>query len=553
MNGKDSRLELLQQIPVLALRELIGAHLDDPEFGAVIRARFHSVLHRQPRDFQKALQRLTREQLTRLIIASPEISDDEIAGQFEEHRYGISPSFYIYLFDPDQLKRTALTGFRQHFEQALQEFNTQHEEGLPSVRRAALNDLGALRDRPEVTEATYRFQSRLDYIDENENAVSPYQTLYGFFWLNTADGYVILQARHPEVLKAICEAIEQAAGIRLTALVITKRFKNSLPFLVSEQMRFARLHDPFPDSPSFRWLSISDEKMYQKNYQMYESLYPEVRSARYRALLADVKETMLTVRCDQGALSLAGAIPASLFRDWCINSLGEIIRIHHQFRTEAAALVPTLDLASKAELVRFTSQQKERVLDLIVALLTVKGGIGADLYPLEISPLELAAVLSSYVVVQVPYSCQEPGCDPDEEQLVTCESCDENEFSLQKTNGYWELVCREHRAKRWTGSIPFKLNCRNGHPVVLNEEMLTEAINIVPVPDLLHSIADVINSYLKGHNFDPVQETFFIHGRNLWYFPDRGKAWTRILVIQNIGTVEAGGQVVGVASGQLGK
>jgi hypothetical protein len=59
-------------------------------------------------------------------------------------------------------------------------------------------------------------------------------------------------------------------------------------------------------------------------------------------------------------------------------------------------------------------------------------------------------------------------------------------------------------------------------------------------------MADVIKGYLKGYSFDPAQETFFIRGRNLWYFPDRGKAWARILVIQNIGTVAAGGTVIGV-------
>ena len=110
MNSSELRLQQLQQIPVLALRELIGRHLDDPILGPVIRERFKSVLHRQPRDFRRALQRLTREHLTALIATSPEICDDEIAQQFEEHRYGISPSFYIYLFDPIQLDRAALTG-----------------------------------------------------------------------------------------------------------------------------------------------------------------------------------------------------------------------------------------------------------------------------------------------------------------------------------------------------------------------------------------------------------------------------------------------------------
>ena len=546
MNNPALRLQQLQQIPVLALRELIGGHLDDPILGAVIRERFYSVLRHQPRNYNHALARLTREQLTALITASPEIGDDEIVQQFEEHRYGISPSFYIYLFDPVRLDRAALSGFRERFVVSLKVFNTPREEGLPGVRRVALNDLGPLRDRPEVTEATYRFQSRLDYIDQNENAVSPYETLYGFFWLNTTDGYVILQARHLDVLKAMKDAIEGATRIRLAALVITKRLKNSLAFLQKEQMRSVRLHDPMPNSPSFRWLTISDDNLYMKNYQMWEGIYPEVRSARYRTLVDGFKETMLTIRCDQGALSLAGAIPASLFRSWCLNSLGEVIKIHHTFQADATALVPTLKLVSTAEMARFTSNQKNCILDLIVALLTVKSGGGADLWPLSGSPLEIASTLGSYVTVQVPFQCQESGCNPDEELLFACESCGENDFMLQHTNDGWELVCREHRTKRSAFRFPLKLSCPNDHPIELSEEMLADVITVVPGPDLLSTIADVINSYLKGYSFDPTQETFFIRGRNLWYFPDRGKAWARIQVIQNIGTVTAGGKVTGI-------
>jgi hypothetical protein len=551
MNSIELRTQQLQQIPVLALRELIGAHLDDPILGPVIRQRFNSVLHRQPRDFRRALQRLTRQRLTALIVASPEIGDDEIAQQFEEHRYGISPSFYIYLFDPTLLDPAALTGFRERFEKALKVFNAAHEEGLPGIRRAALNDLGPLRDRPEVTEATYRFQSRLDYIDENENAVSPYEMLYGFFWLNTSGGYVILQARNPDVLKAIKEAIEGAACIRLAALVITKRFKNSLEFLPKEQMRSVKLHDPMPDSPSFRWLTISDEQLYKKNYPMWEGLYPEVRSVRYRTVVDETKETMLTVRCDQGALSLAGAIPASLFRNWCLNSLEQVIKIHRTFQADATALVPTLKLTSTAEMARFTSSQKDCILDLIIALLTVKSGAGADLWPLSRSPLELAATLGSYVTVQVPIECQEPGCESGEEMLVGCENCGENNFSLQRVDSTWELVCRKPQTRRWAGRLPLKLTCLNGHPIELDEEMLANVINVVPGPDLLSAIADVINSYLKGHTFDLTQETFFIRGRNLWYFPDRGKAWARIMIIQNI--EKNLGTVIGVESKGAGR
>lgn len=553
MSISEIRLQHLQKIPVLALRELVGAHLDDLILGPVIRGRFYSVLHCKPRNFRGALQRLTREQLTALIIASPEIGDEEIAQQFEEHRYGLNPSIYIYLFDPLQLNQDLLSGFRECFEQALEIFNATHEEGLHSVRRLALNDLEPLDDRLEVIEASYRFQSRLDFIDENENPVSPYETLYGFFWLNTVDGYVILQARHLDVLKAMKDAIESTAKIRLTALVITKRFKNSLGFLQNEQMCSVRLHDPLPDSRSFRWLSITDDNLYKKDYQTWEGIYPEVRSARYHTQVEGYKETMVTVRCDQGALSLAGAVPASRFRSWCLNSLGEVIRVHQAYKSDAAALVPTLRLASTAEMTRFTGNQKDHILNLITALLMAKSEGGADLQPLSSSPLEIATALGSYVTVQVSLQCHVPGCDFAEELLVACEICGKKDFFLQRSDSIWELVCREHRTKRWTGKIPFELSCPNDHLIELNEETLAEAINVVPGPDLLCTVSIITNSYLKmysdKYSFDLSNETFLVRGHNLWYFPDRGKAGARVLVIQNIDTVAAGGQVYGVFSG----
>jgi hypothetical protein len=165
--------------------------------------------------------------------------------------------------------------------------------------------------------------------------------------------------------------------------------------------------------------------------------------------------------------------------------------------------------------------------------------------------LELAATLGSYVTVQMPFHCEQPGCDPDEEMLVSCENCGENNFAVQRTDDAWELVCRKPQTRRWVGRLPLKLSCLNGHPIQLDEKMLAEVINVVPGPDLLSAIADVINSYLKGHTFDLTQETFFIRGSNLWYFPDRGKAWARIMVIQNIENNM--GTVIGIENKGVGR
>lgn len=282
MSEPELRIRQLQQIPVFALRRALYPLSEGEPGEAAMRERFRSLLNRKPRDLKRAVQRLTREELTKLIGACPEISNDQITELFEEYRYGTNPSFYIYLFDPRHLSREAVDRFPRSLEDELSQSNLAQEEGLPRIRGLALNDVGSLPGRPQIIEGNYRFQERMDYVAENQNAVSTYQTLYGFFWVNTANGYVIIHARKPEVLNTLRRAIRKAANIHLRPLVISKQLKNALPFLFRDSFRSGRLHDPNPgpEMNSFRSLTITDDDPYAKGYEAWEDRYPEVPSDR---------------------------------------------------------------------------------------------------------------------------------------------------------------------------------------------------------------------------------------------------------------------------------
>jgi hypothetical protein len=556
MNESEVRIRQLQQIPVFALRQVVNALIDDEKTETLMRQRFHTVLNRRPRNMKQAVQRMNREQLTRLVDACPEVSDDEIKELFEEYRYGSNPSFYIYLFNTEMLKREGLKEFRERFVEELKAINAPREEGLPRIRRLALNDLGALPERREIIEGNYRFQKRLDYIDEDQNAVSSYETLYGFFWLNTAEGYAIVHARSTDVLKGLKRAIEKGSDVYLTPLVISKRLKNALPFLLQESFRSGRLHDPDPGTDRFRWLTIADDDPYAKGYQRWEERYPEVRSARYREVVDDEKETSLTVRCDRGALSLAGKLRASQFRAWCLDRLGQLIGVLNQFRDNPPAYVRTRRLANVREMAKFKAAQKKHVLEIISALLTLKQAPELGYQQLGASPLDLAATMERFVRVQIPFECPEFNCD--EEGYIACSTCGATIFTLKRQNRAWQLECREHRRKRWTCALPFEGQCEQEHPFTLDEDDLAERMELLPSEDLLQAIAGVVNAHLPGYSFDPSRESFIVRGPNLLYYPDKAEvrdserdgARTVIYVTQTIGRVEEG-QVTAVEIGQV--
>lgn len=518
MTLADERTRLLQQIPVFALRQLLNETFDGEEGGGTLKERLNSVLNRKPRLVKQAVMRLTRQELTQLINACPEIELAQLIDLFERYRYGSHPSFHIYLFDPGLLGTTdpieLANGITEVLETENQELESESQESLPRIKDITLNDFSKLPGAPEIFEGTYRFLSRLDYVDAEQNAISTYETLYGFFWINSADGYVTIHARKPEVLNGIKHAIEQSGGIYLTALTISKQFKNALRFLEQDFFRSSRLYEPDASAERFRWLTIADRRAYEKGYEKWEEAYPEVRSTKYRVLVGD-KETTLTLRCDQGALSLAGRLQASEFRDWAIVSLGEVLRVVNTFRVDPFDYVQTLRLRTVDEMVRYSATQKDEILNLISLILTLKQE-GRQHLQLSKSTIELAITLRGLLRVQFNCPCTESDCD--QESFIICPICDGELFDLKQKNHAVQIDCAETKRSHWSQSLPFIVDLECGHDFVLDDDNLQRRMEVLPSAELLSVIARVINKYLTKYEFNAVREGFFIRDTELWYY-----------------------------------
>ena len=180
--------------------------------------------------------------------------------------------------------------------QELRKFN----RGLPKnepprIKKLILEGLDEMEGSAWLIEGDYHFQKRIDFIDANENPTSVYETLYGFFWINTQKGYVIINAGDSEILHTLENAICEGIGNNIYNLIITKELKNALPFLLNESLRSCRLHDPDPNSKRFRWITFVDDNLYGKGYQNWENRYPEISNARYHIDVGDERSRSLNI------------------------------------------------------------------------------------------------------------------------------------------------------------------------------------------------------------------------------------------------------------------
>ncbi len=552
MPDPGTRLRQLQQIPLFALRQAMYQLLEDEKTEAMLQKRFGHIFTRRLHHMRQAIARMNRDQLTALVDACPEISNEQISRLFEQYRYGSNPVLQVYLFDKIILRRDALQGLRSRLEEELASFTQSRHGGLPAMRRLAISALLSLPEKPGVVEGVYRFQTRLDYIDVDEQAACTYQTLYGLFWLSSVEGYLTIQVRNTEVLKVLKGALERAMGVSLAPLVISKQLKNALPFLLRESFRFGRLHDPDPGPGRFRWLTIADDNAYARGYQDLEERYPEVHSVRYRETLGEDRETTLTIRCDRGALSLSGTLSAAQLRAWTLDRLGQLISLLNEFRPNAPAYAEAPDIGQLRELSPFSTTQRDHIRHIISALLTVKQSPLSGYQPLGVNPLQLAHDMGTWMRLQIPV--EHPTMSEESDGYLACPTCGgTTTFALQRHNGSWELECREHRHQRWTTPLPIVGETETQETFVLDEEELANTIELLPSEALLQIIAEVVNRHLPGYTFDLKRESFIIRGPHLRYYPDKSKVFdsrqsgarTIIYVNQHIAHLE-GGEVVGV-------
>ncbi|MBN1136328.1 MAG: hypothetical protein JXM73_07070 [Anaerolineae bacterium] len=529
MSMPSDRVRYLQQIPVFALKQMVNDSFPGPEGDEMLDARLRSALKRRPRLVRQALMRLTRQELTILIDACPEIGDEQIRTYFEQYRYGSHPSFYIYLFDPARLAPERLVDFDRCLAQALVDDNARFaadiERGLPPLCDVLLNDFDSLPEFPGLYEGTYRFLSRLDYIDAEENVISTYETLYGFFWISVVEGYATIHARKPEVLTSLRSAIEEAAGIVLTRLFISKEFKNALRFLDPDQFRSSRLYEPNPEARRYRWLTVADRRAYKKGYAALERNYPELRSTSYRVSVAD-KETTVRLTCHRGALSLSGRLQASQFRTWAVESLAEVIRVLKALSTEPAVYLQAYGLRDAPSLkAAYTGAlQKDLVLELLSTVLSLKQA-GQDAGMLSRSAAELAIAFPGDWGAQISCTCSEPGCE--EESYVVCPVCEEAFFSLAERNGQYQLACLK-KAQHWQASLPAEVTLDCGHSVLIDADRLRDDLELLSGARLLHTMVQLQPPHLIDYHFDPEKEGFYVRGSVLHYYADKD-AWLEVL------------------------
>lgn len=518
----ETRQSYLQQVSTPVLRDeliaLCRGGVEDDE----MQTRYFNRLGSEPANVKAAIRKLTRVDLLRLIDDCPEFNDAHVRSLYESNLYGVGTSIHIFLFDKialadTQSLHTLQAKLRNSFAIGL----SQQCELSPPAKELKLRQLEQVPNYSAIVEGRYSFLRRFEYIDENECAVTSYETVYGFFWLDSSSGYAILQALRTNELKAVRCAIESALDTELVHMRITKELRDRLLFLRKENMRAARLYDPFPKSGQFQTLVAEDPFLNEKIADLMKG-YPQVRNARYIEYVSDTKSATLAVS-ERGSLGLRGRFRSSEFRAWAVSRLNSIVTAHRRMQSETHSYLETLDLTGFRELDIFENEkQRLYFMEIAKAALVMKGQSRSSL-PLSISPLQLASAFGDLMHVQLPISCAHVGCDF--RGQLHCRTCGDTRLMVLPRRP-WRLTCSKHRTEREPWRIPVCWTCDNLHPIEMSLEEVESKIEIFMDTTLQELLAKVTKKCLPQCAFNAGSDQIYVSGRSSIYYsqPRSGEA-----------------------------
>ena len=535
MSDLELRLSQLHQIPVFALQDrFVEISLMDGNEAKLIEL-FHRILDKEPRKLDSAIRRLTRAQLTMLIDASPELfTDADIRALFEEYRYGTSPSFYLYQLtavDPSRLED--LDQLKCRIKHQFDHVGADDETEL-SIGELNLNSLYSFPEQAGILEANYRYLQRLGYVDANQRAISTYQTLYGFFWINHVEGYAIVHGRTKQILKYVRTAIERALGICLVELVVSEQLQIELPFLDPEKIQLGIFRDPDPTSNNFSSVKVTNSSRHNKQFERLRAAYPEMPQANYADTAVGDKRTTISIY-DKGLFKVFGRFTAAQIRNWCLASLRQVVTTLTRFHDKQADFIAALNLEQTDEFNRLGCNiQKDHLKHIVATTVAFKKMPGIGVYPLTGSPLQIAAIFGDLVTVQIPFPCQDVSCE--EGHYFVCPICTNRHLRIVHGRD-WIVHCTEHPIFPLNLHLPLKGECEKLQHYSLDSAEIESTIEIFLGRKLLGIIQDVINSSkIQDCSVDFDQEIIYISGRSYVYHQNRSKVFGRQgdTLVQNI-------------------
>ena|GEM_PF-834968 len=275
-----------------------------------------NVTNTSTKDVKQTLKRLSRHQLIKVIELSGIITDEDVDDAYEQYRYGHKPGFTLFGTQSSAIKNDdEILG-----EISLQLSKIQYPEGA-NIKSIASKGYSPIDS--SVVEFAFSYHVKYSYLSEKEEPAFIYEHKDCFAWVDKAGGFLVIQNVHDKVTTHLKNAFAKAflaniMGIKLTQKLISEVFGN-------EQTKKATFINPNASDTQIEKMTLADTRFAKKDVIQQAVSGCEMTGTFLGQNVGEDQFTTLGINCQKGKLYLTSNVSASVFREWSIGKIKEII------------------------------------------------------------------------------------------------------------------------------------------------------------------------------------------------------------------------------------
>jgi hypothetical protein len=460
---------------------------------------------------KKALAKLSKAELRRIIEMSPAITEETIINFYNEYRYGRKPGYILYWANGFIGKTIDTIALKMQLSQLLEQKRYNDDARFKDLKCVAVEEWTEIGST--VIEVGLSYLKKYSYINADNSFDYIHELMDCFAWISVDKGFVALYNMPPTIESIIKKTILSLYGVRLLGLSLDNDTLNAI-FDSSKRKKISLTHH-MEDSNKPQKATFSDARFAEKQDAVLAD-YGDygIDSSLYDIEIDEETIATLGVNSNKGKLYINKNLRTTQFRKWSVSNISTIIEYFSKiFSTDGAEKFQHVQLFTGSEWGRLSAGKKEVLSSIAVAILMCKEK-GVNQYPIEIPAPSVKSAFPKDTS-----SCFLAFCDQCNETIIPeCPDCQGKFFEVANAN----FLCDS--CKRSLSHV--KCECGNFistddtdaiMSVALNDDFLGKVVSelhsVKPGLSLAeHEYIAVHNGYLRIFNSDGFKR---IHPKDL--------------------------------------
>lgn len=476
--------------------KMLNSSLDESD----LKEKYLSVTGQGKVDnIKKALTKLTKPDLRKIIDMSPAITEEIVVSFYNEYRYGRKPGFVLYWANKFIGKSIKKENLKQNLSDYLVDKRYNDDARFKDLKCIAVDSWSERGS--SVFEIGFTYLKKYSYITQNNNFEYIHELIDCFAWISIEKGFVALYNMPPTVESIIKQAILNLYGVKLLGLSLERSMLDDIIDPANRKKVSLTHYDSESEKP--QKVTFADPHFADKQdtvlanyteYDMNACLYNEEIDA----------ETIATLGVNnRGKLYLNKNVTTTQFRRWSVSRIMTIIDYFTDvFSTEGIEKFQHIQLFTSGDWGRLSSL-KRNILNSIAKTILICKEKGVTHYPIDISSIALNSAFpsdTSYCFLLMCDNCSET-------TIPECTHCQKSIFKITSDR---TLICETCGNKAVSlkcecGSIISANDADSLMCVTLKETFLSKIISELQAIAPTISLADnefivIHNGYLKIQN-----------------------------------------------------